>query len=30
VAHAFDHLPAAVRELLEPELAEAAAGQRHD
>jgi uncharacterized protein (DUF2267 family) len=29
VAHAFDHLPAGVRELLEPELAEAAAGQQH-
>jgi uncharacterized protein (DUF2267 family) len=29
VAHAFDHLPAGVREILEPELAAAAAGQRH-
>lgn len=28
VAHALDHLPAGVREMLEPELAESAAGQR--
>jgi uncharacterized protein (DUF2267 family) len=28
VGHAFDHLPAGVRELLEPELAASAAGQR--
>ena len=27
--HAFEHLPGGVRELLEPELAESAAGQRH-
>jgi uncharacterized protein (DUF2267 family) len=29
VAHPFDHLPAGVREVLEPELADSAAGQRH-